>query len=158
VSTDSSDQRRHRQLTVAQLSEQLRSRGLRVTGPRLIVYRTLAELGGHRSADDVSSAVAAAGPGLPRTSVYNALKALAEAGLVDVVDAGPGTALYEVHAAAHHHFICRSCNTLLDVHGDARIDSMLTTELPGALVESAQVVLRGLCAGCLADAAGSGQA
>lgn len=130
------------------VAARLRSRGLRVTGPRLTVYSTLARLGGHRSADQVAAAVAGDGPGLPRTSVYNALKALADAGLVAAVDAGPGTALYEVHGHSHHHFLCRRCEALLDVPAGTPVQDLLGLQLPGAVIESAQVVLRGVCPQC----------
>lgn len=140
-------------LGVDELSERLRSRGLRVTGPRLIVYNALAHQGGHRSADEVAVSITAAGPSLPRTSVYNALKALVDAGLIDVVDAGPGTTLYEVRGESHHHFICRQCNALIDVPSDSTIDGSLLSEVPGATVESAQVILRGLCPECTQKAA-----
>lgn len=143
----------NRALTADELSDRLRARGLRVTGPRLIVYRAIVTEGGHRSADDVSAAIAAAGPALPRTSVYNALKALVDAGIIDVVDAGPGTALYEVRGENHHHFLCRSCGALIDVPSDAALDGGLRAEMPGAVVESAQVILRGVCRGCVAQAA-----
>lgn len=137
-----------RWLSPEQIAERLRSRGLRVTGPRLTVYQALAELGGHRSADDIAASLNGPGPGLPRTSVYNALKALVDAGLIEAVDAGPGTALYEVGGTSHHHFICRSCGALLDVPETEPLERLLATNLPGALVESAQVVLRGVCPAC----------
>lgn len=135
-------------LSVEELSERLRTRGLRVTGPRLIVYKALAQQGGHRSADEVAAAISSSGPSLPRTSVYNALKALVDAALIDVVDAGPGTTLYEVRGQAHHHFICRQCGALIDVPSEASLEGQLLSELPGAQVESAQVILRGVCPDC----------
>lgn len=150
MTNDSGSETPGQPLSVDELSDRLRSRGLRVTGPRLVVYNTLAKQGGHRSADEVAAAITAAGPSLPRTSVYNALKALVDAGLADVVDAGPGTTLYEVRGESHHHFICRQCNALLDVPTEASVDGSLYSELPGAKVESAQVILRGLCPDCAA--------
>lgn len=139
-------------LSTDELSSRLRSSGLRVTGPRLNVYRAMATAGGHRSADDVAATVATTGPALPRTSVYNALKALVGAGILDVVDAGPGTTLYEVRGADHHHFICRKCGALLDVPEDSTLGGSLRAELPGAIVESAQVLLRGVCPACASPA------
>ena len=52
---------------------------------------------------------------LPRSSVYNVLTSLAEAGLALTADAGPGPVLCEAGREWHHHFVCRSCRQLFDV-------------------------------------------
>ena len=66
----------------AELRRRLREHGLRATGPRLDVLAALEDLGGHRTADEVRGQLSAAGRPLPRSSVYNVLTSLAEAGLV----------------------------------------------------------------------------
>lgn len=142
--------------SIDELSGRLRAEGLRVTGPRLLVYQTLERLGGHHSADEIAGAITDAGPGLPRTSVYNALKALVDVGLVQVVDAGPGTTLYEVRREDHHHLLCRICGQLSDVPGGQQLDGILQAGAPGAVIESAQVLLRGICAVCTGGKAANG--
>ena len=122
-----------------------------MTRPRLAVYRTLRELAGHQSADDVADHLAAQGERLPRTSVYNSLEALREAGLVMVADVGPGRALYEAAVDWHHHFVCRRCGSLLDVPCVRGVKPCLDAELSGAVVEEAQVIFRGLCGSCAAS-------
>lgn len=121
----------------------LRAAGLRATRPRRLVLETVESLGGHRSADDLADALAAAGERLSRQSVYNALDALVGAGLVHAAEVGKGSARFEPADHAHHHFVCRVCGRVLDVDGPApRI------AVPGALVESATVLVRGVCADC----------
>ena len=83
----------------------LRAAGLRVTRPRLAVHRGLARLGGHRTADEVATALVRAGDVLPRTSVYNALEALRMAGVVMQAGAGAGAALSEVATVWHPHCV-----------------------------------------------------
>ena len=136
-------------LMPGQVSAALRREGLRATLPRLDVYRTLAVSGGHRSADDLAGMLASDGGTVQRTSVYNALRALVEAGLVQVVQAGPGTTLYELGGSDHHHFLCRDCGTITDVPAGREVTPLLDIDIPGARVDSAQVVLRGLCSDCL---------
>jgi Fe2+ or Zn2+ uptake regulation protein len=126
----------------------IRDSGLRVTRPRRLVFETLARVGGHRSADDVAGAIAAVGEHLSRMSVYNALEALSGVGLVAAVEVGPGAARYEIAGPAHHHFICRSCGVVLDVDPAPREPRWLDLDVPGVSVESAEVVLRGLCNAC----------
>lgn len=133
------DVRRGRQRT----DERLRAAGLKATRPRRLVLETVESLGGHRSADDVADALATAGEKLSRQSVYNALDVLAGAGLVHAAEVGKGSARYEAADRPHHHFVCRVCGRVLDVEGPVpRLD------VPGATVESASVLLRGVCADC----------
>lgn len=144
-------------LSTVELSERLRSAGLRSTGPRRAVYASLADLGGHRSADEVLEYTARTGPALPRASVYNALGTLVSIGLVIQAEAGSGVALYEVASDYHHHLLCRGCGQIFDVpahRSDAEpgitdpSGGSLADRLPGALIESAQIVYRGLCPEC----------
>lgn len=123
--------------------ERLRAAGLRATRPRRLVLEAVERLGGHRSADEVAADVAAAGGTLARQSVYNALETLAGAGLVAVTDVRGGAVRYEPAGEPHHHLVCRVCGRVVDVDGPP-----VALDVPGAVVESATVVLRGVCAGC----------
>ena len=129
-------------------AERLRGAGRRVTRPRVAVYRALRDLGGHRSADEVADHLRAGGERLSRTSVYNALDALVGAGLVMAADAGPGRALYEADDGWHHHFVCRGCGAVLDVACLQDRKPCLHAELPGVVIDEAQVIFRGLCEAC----------
>ncbi|WGW10434.1 Fur family transcriptional regulator [Saxibacter everestensis] len=142
----------HHILEPAELAERLRQSGLRSTAPRRAVYQALAELGGHRSADEVTVHTAANGPKLPRASVYNALSTLVSIGLVMQAETGSGTALYEVASDYHHHLLCRNCGAVTDVPGESPRE-YLRVRVAGALVESAQIVYRGLCPDCYAGMA-----
>lgn len=126
-------------------AERLREAGLRATRPRLDVLAWLDDHHGHHAADEVTAAT-----GRARASIYKVLEDLVEAGLVLMADAGPGRTLYEAGAAFHHHFVCRSCGRIVDVpcRGDDR--PCLDAGLPGAEVDTAQVIYRGRCADCLA--------
>lgn len=135
-------------LPVEELSERLRGHGLRVTGPRLIVYQALADMEQHASAEEIAAQVAERGLVLPKTSVYNALKALADANLVTVVDISPGPTLFEIVTAPHHHFVCRICGSITDIPDAHDVSKAVATALPGAIIESAQLVLRGVCPTC----------
>jgi len=133
------------------LAARLRGAGLKATRPRLVVYRALLELDGHRSVDEIAHHLRALGLGLPRTSVYNVVEALRLAGLVMGADAGPGRALYEAGGDPHHHFVCRSCAAVIDVPCAAGSTPCLDGAGDVGRVDEAQVIYRGLCAGC-ADA------
>jgi Fe2+ or Zn2+ uptake regulation protein len=134
-------------------AERLRSAGLRATAQRVAIMETLTATGGHRTADEIGAALAGSGLTVPRASLYHALGVLATRGVILVVDAGPGTARYEVAEDWHHHHVCRSCGAITDVPCVRGRRPCLDAELPGAVVDEAQVVFRGICAACAAGRA-----
>jgi Fur family ferric uptake transcriptional regulator len=134
----------------AELSGRLRERGLRATRPRIEVLAALEDLGEHRSADEVRDRLAAEGHRLPRSSVYNVLTSLVHVGLAITADAGPGPVLYETGREWHHHFVCRRCQRVFDVDCLVGARPCLTAGVDVGIVEDAQVIFRGLCAGCAA--------
>jgi Fur family ferric uptake transcriptional regulator len=135
-------------MTDAEVSRLLRSAGLRVTRPRLAVYRYLRQAGGHRSVDDMVEGLEARGERLPRMSVYNVVSDLEAAGLLMRADAGPGRALYEAADKWHHHFVCRRCGEVFDVPCAVGNKPCLEPINAPGEVDEAQVIFRGLCRVC----------
>lgn len=131
------------------VEERLRGADLRATRPRILVYRTLSEIGGHLSVDEVVAALRDRGEDLPRMSVYNVVADLEAAGLVMCADTGPGRALYEVSDVWHHHFVCRVCRAVTDVPCWSGKKPCLEppTSLPGT-IDEAQIIFRGVCKKC----------
>ena len=127
--------------------------GLRVTRQRVTILDALATLGGHRTADEVSAVLADAGRPLPRATLYHALSAMADAGVHLVADTGPGTARFEIAREWHHHLVCRACGSITDVPCATGTRPCLEASLPGAVIDEAQVVFRGLCPGCASSLA-----
>ena len=130
------------------VTERLRAAGLKATRPRIEVAESLRRMGGHRSADQVHARLAEDGVTLPRTSVYNALTALADAGVVLRADVGPGAVVYEVADHWHHHFVCRACGAVADVPCVVGESPCLSPGDGFGEVEEAQVIFRGLCPAC----------
>jgi Fe2+ or Zn2+ uptake regulation protein len=118
----------------------------------LAVLELLETLGGHRSAEELVAALEEGGDPFPRATVYHVLGTLERTGLVLLADAGPGRTLYESAAGWHHHLVCRRCSTIVDVPCLRGAKPCLHPDLPGAVVDEAQVIFRGLCAACAAAA------
>jgi Fur family ferric uptake transcriptional regulator len=116
------------------------------------VLAALEDLGEHRSADEVRDRLATGARRLPRSSVYNVLTSLVGAGLALTADAGPGAVLYEAGREWHHHFVCRSCRRVFDVECLVGARPCLTPGTDVGVVEEAQVIFRGICAACAAQA------
>lgn len=129
-------------------SQAIRDAGLRATGPRILIYDLLSRAGGHRTADEVAGLVASSGRDLPRASIYNVLDDLSRVDLIMRADRGPGTAIYEVAVTWHHHFVCRECGAVVDVPCVVGSKPCLDADVPGAVIDEAQIIFRGTCASC----------
>jgi Fe2+ or Zn2+ uptake regulation protein len=127
----------------------LRERGYRVTPQRLAVHASLVDLGRHVTAERLLEAVSARVPGVSLPTVYSALDALEDAGLVRRVAAGRGPALYDAGAPDHHHLVCRRCGAVEDLEVNAELGAVVTAAgAQGFSPDRAEVVVHGLCARC----------
>jgi Fe2+ or Zn2+ uptake regulation protein len=133
------------------LAAHLRRAGLRATRPRLLAYRALADLGGHRSVDEVVAELRRRGQPLARASVADVVEALRLAGVVLGADAGPGGAVYEVATTRHHHFVCRTCAEVIDVPCLSGDTPCLDAGGDAGVPEHAQVIFRGVCKACAGE-------
>lgn len=135
-------------ITGSRWEARLRQAGLRVTRPRVMVLDALARIGGHCSAGEVAGFLAGEGTPLTRGTVYNVLADLAAVGLTMVADHGPGTTVYEINEVWHHHFVCRSCGTIIDVPCVVGHKPCLRPDASVGEVDEAQIIFRGLCDAC----------
>jgi Fur family transcriptional regulator, ferric uptake regulator len=74
-----------------------------------------------RSAQELHEALRARGEQVGLTTVYNQLRALADAGGLDTVRSPDGETLYRRCGSAdhHHHLLCRVCGATVEVAGTA---------------------------------------
>jgi len=130
------------------LTAALRERGMRVTSQRVVLYRALAELHRHVTAEEVARVAGQRLPGLALPTVYAALELFDELGLVRRIQAGAAV-VWDPVADGHAHLVCRECGTVVDV--DVAIDAtdaVRAVASAGGRVDAAEVVLRGLCERC----------
>jgi Fe2+ or Zn2+ uptake regulation protein len=131
----------------------LRAGGHRVTSQRLVLFRVLADLGRHASAEEIARVAADRLPGLSLPTVYATLELFEGLGLVRRVDTGGPATLFDPRVEAHAHFACRSCGAVLDL--DAPVDdaaARAAARAAGAQADDVAVVVRGRCANCAARA------
>jgi Fe2+ or Zn2+ uptake regulation protein len=135
----------------AQAAAALRAAGYRVTPQRLVIHSTLVGLGRHVGAEELLQAVELTLPNVSLPTVYSALDALEDAGLVRRVSAGQGRALYDARPADHHHLVCRRCGAVEDLDADVSLAGALAAAGEhGFTPDGAEVVIRGLCSDCSA--------
>lgn len=129
--------------------ELLRSRGLRVTRPRLAVLEVLAG-GGHLDVDEILRRVRQRLDSVSTQAVYDVLGALARAGLSRRIEPAGGPARFEARTGDnHHHVVCRGCGEIADidcVHGSA--PCLEPDNSHGFEVDEAEVTFWGLCPNC----------
>ncbi|MEE8603003.1 Fur family transcriptional regulator [Euzebya tangerina] len=137
------------QVQPAPTAGRLREAGLRATQPRRALLDWLDATAGHHAAEGIVE-----GTGLPKATVYHVLAQLREAGLVLVAETGSGGVLYETAARAHDHFVCQTCEVVIDVPRDDR-DTPIPPDLAEpstsagiAMVDHAVLILKGTCQDC----------
>ncbi|MFL6160396.1 MAG: Fur family transcriptional regulator [Marmoricola sp.] len=93
---------------------------LRPTRQRLAVAAVLDGCAEFRTAQQVHESLRTAGDNVGLSTVYRALQAMADAGEIDVLRSDGGEASYRrCSDSHHHHLVCRSCGTTVEVDGPA---------------------------------------
>jgi len=109
------------------------------------------EIHRHVGAEELLDAVGDQLPNVSLPTVYSALDALEDSGLVRRVSAGQGRALYDARPADHHHLVCRRCGAVEDLDASVSLSGALASAREhGFAPDGAEVVVRGLCASCRA--------
>jgi Fur family ferric uptake transcriptional regulator len=123
-----------------------------VTQQRLAVLDALAQHP-HAATDVLIAAVRETRP-VSHQAVYDVLHTLADQGLVRRIQPAGSVARYELRVGDnHHHLVCRSCGTVVDI--DCAVGaapcldpSDLAVHAPGFELHEAEVTYWGLCATC----------
>jgi Fur family ferric uptake transcriptional regulator len=135
-----------------QPADQLRQKGLRVTAQRLAVLKAVSDQP-HATADAVTEVARAEVGAISLQAVYDALGALAEAGLIRRIQPAGSPALYETRVSDnHHHAICRSCGRVSDVDCAVGDTPCLTAaDDTGYRIDEAEVIYWGHCEHCTSE-------
>jgi Fur family ferric uptake transcriptional regulator len=133
----------------AQWTELLRSRGLRVTGPRVAVLDVL-EKRSHLSAEEVAAEVRARHGTVSTQAVYDVLHTLSSVGLLRAIEPAGSATRYERRVGDnHHHLVCRQCGSVHDVPCVTGAAPCLEpSETAGFRVDEAEVTFWGICPDC----------
>lgn len=139
-------------------------RGTRIRGTRQAeaLASVLGSLPGFWSAQQIHAELRSRGERIGLTTVYRHLQVLSEDGSVDTIRDASGEILYRRCGTGthHHHLICRSCGTSVEVEGRAveRWAGEVAAEAGFTAVDHT-VELFGLCPRCSAvPAGGAGRA
>ena len=128
----------------------LRSEGFKLTPQRLSVIRYLIGNTSHPTAAVIYGDLKKKYPSLSFSTVYNTLNMLEKIGEVQSLHLFDDFLNYDPGTDSHHHFVCRSCNSIIDIfQRDAENVSLPDGDILGNRIESAQVVFKGRCGSCI---------
>ena len=128
----------------------LRSHGLQVTAQRLAVLRAVSGHP-HATADAVADTARGDIGAISRQSVYDALNALVESGIVRRIQPAGSSTRFETRVGDnHHHLICRDCGDVVDIDCAVGYTPCLTaSDDMGFEIDEAEVNYWGRCPACV---------
>jgi Fur family ferric uptake transcriptional regulator len=133
--------------------------GQRETRQKRALAAALEDSASFRSAQDLHSELQARGERVGLTTVYNQLRALVDAGELDTRRTDDGETLYrQCGSGHHHHLVCRSCGTTVEVEGPVveRWAGQVAAE-HGFVELDHTVELVGTCSACASPRPGPGR-
>ena len=130
------------------ITEKLKASGLRPTAQRVAILRAL-EMCDHPRVEEVYHAVREDSVSISFATVYKALRAFGDAGLIRGIATGDNLIRYDCNPNPHYHCTCRLCGRVWDIFDHIDCAAQLLGQAGGFFVESADIVLNGHCDRCV---------
>ena len=131
------------------LLNELKIKKIRLSHQRLKVLEYLVLNQCHPTVEQIYSGLHEEVPTLSKTTVYNTLNSLTEAGLVRVINIEDNETRYDINTDNHGHFKCESCKEIYDFNID--INSFESSELKDFTINDKNVYFKGVCPQCLSN-------
>jgi Fe2+ or Zn2+ uptake regulation protein len=130
-------------------TQELRERGFRMTPQRQAILQILHDANGHLSPVDIFNKANRNIPGLTETTVYRTLEFLAQNEMIHSAQNSSGHLVYEIAGHVHHHLICQTCNSSIEI--DHAVLQNLYEQLEadsGYNLNTSHMTFFGLCPDC----------
>ena len=133
------------------LVEILKQHKLKITPQRLEILRFLENNKSHPTANDIYINLKKRNPSLSKTTVYNSLEVLIKNNIITELLISRSESRFEFEMGMHHHFLCKSCNKILDID----LECPYTNGFPNTKhkIEEVHGYLKGICEDCLSKSA-----
>ena len=118
--------------------------GVKPSHQRMVVAHFLNEHHIHPTVDEIYTALQPMYPTLSRTTVYNTVKLLTDAGCIRALNLDGDSTRYDFDTSPHGHFLCQECGMVFDVPF-----SNFPPPPEGFDVRSTQLSYKGVCPECL---------
>jgi Fur family peroxide stress response transcriptional regulator len=124
-------------------------RGLAMTHQRWVIYRTLAGTSQHPTPEETFEQVRQEIPSISLATIYKNIKTFLDAGLLREVSTPDQTMRLDANLESHHHLVCASCGTIMDLSEESVTPVHLKKTPPRRFrVESYNVNFLGYCGHC----------
>ena len=130
-----------------QAGKELAAKGIKPTFQRLAVMDYLLKNMNHPTAEMLFGNIPRVIPSMSRTTVYNTLKMLIKAGLVNPVYITSNEVRYEAAKGSHHHMLCQKCSSITDVNISCPV--FKKGNVDGHLVCEVHGYFMGICSSCI---------
>ncbi len=135
--------------SIEDLKQELKKKNISLSYQRLKVLDYLTINQCHPTVDQIFTDLQKDIPTLSKTTIYNTLKILVEAGLVRVVSIEDNETRYDIITQNHGHFKCESCGTIYDFSID--MDSLVCKDSNNFQINDKSVYFKGVCQKCIAN-------
>ena len=120
-----------------------------MTHQRWVIYRILAGTDQHPTPEETFEQVRKKIPSISLATIYKNIKTFLEAGLLREMSTPDQTMRLDANLESHHHLVCGSCGTILDLSEESVSSVHVKKSLPkGFRVDSYSVSFLGLCSQC----------
>ena len=133
--------------SLEELQQKLKAGKIHLSHQRLKVLEYLVQNQCHPTVDQIFTSLHKEISTLSKTTVYNTLRVLAEAGMVRVITIEDNEARYDITTEDHGHFKCESCGKIYDFKIDA--DALVTGDLDHFKIKDKNIYFKGVCPRCL---------
>ena len=135
----------------AAIRDTFRREGVRCTSQRYAILEYLMNNPTHPTAEEIHRAINKRDPRASLATVYKALHAMAESGLIRELNLGGSAVQFEYKVDRHHHFICESCGRTEDIPWFDIPPDSLAQSLGSRTMKSCELLVQGVCQTCRAN-------
>ncbi|HHV95781.1 MAG TPA: transcriptional repressor [Clostridiaceae bacterium] len=129
------------------ITSRLKNNNIRLSHQRLKVLEFLHRNRIHPTVEQIYHGLIDEIPTLSKTTIYNTLNALTEAGLVKILNIEENEARYDIETDEHGHFKCKVCGNIYDFK--VNMDSLEIKGLDGFKILTKDMYFSGICAKCV---------
>lgn len=135
------------QVNFEHIQNQLKESGFKKTPQRMAILGFLDGNLDHPTAQQIYKKLKPDYPSLSRATVYNTLQILVDLNLIKEHKFSKNRVHFDPDTSPHHHFICESCDHIIDVHENLTEDffSFPTNHQ----VDRVNLTAYGICQNCL---------
>lgn len=133
-------------LQLLDLLDELKKKNIRLSHQRVKILEFLMLNKIHPTVDDIYTNLKEEVPTLSKTTIYNTVNSLAEAGILQVVTIEDNELRYDITTDTHGHFKCNKCKKIYDF--DINMELFKSNTLENFEVTDKNVYFKGICPSC----------